>query len=303
MDTREWLDKATIGVTDPDQARQVRAELMAHVSALVDELTAEGYSPADAAVEALRRMGDAEAVGRAVVESMRAPDLPRRWAGIVGAVLFALSGMLAVLGAFTASSYADARIVNELFWAGMALAVAGAGLLIWSVTPATEQGVFAGIWKSLRRHGATLGIWAVLGILSELAPERFAVRSLATYYAWPWEVVGWVALFVAVVAIVLRMESLAGSLALLAAAAWTWVVGGVVAGQIALALWPNPPAAFAAIYDPASQQWARLFSVWWTVEWIAMLATGGTVVVLLTWGVRFAVLGIRYWARKDSVAE
>lgn len=60
MDRLEWLEHITEGITSNSRARQVRRELNAHVSAIVDDLVRQGWPPAAAEVEAIHRMGDAD---------------------------------------------------------------------------------------------------------------------------------------------------------------------------------------------------------------------------------------------------
>jgi hypothetical protein len=303
LDRRSWLDAAVAGIRDRARAREVVEEIDGHLSAIVKELLAAGRTPADAEAEAMRRMGDPERLGRSMAEVVRTAGRPRRRAVAVGAALFPSSGVLAVGLGFVTARYGDAPtwIGAVLVWAMAASAVAGVSLLLGSVT--FGHGAFAGTRPWLRRHRGTLGLWALLGLVFELAPGRFAVPALAGFAAWPWQAVGWVSLFAAVMVIVLRTGDLPEALAVLAVAVWTWALAGVIVGSIMARVAPVPPAAFAAVYGPEPRTWLMFFTPWWRVQWVGPVALAGTFAVLFTRAARFALRGVGHGARKCVAAE
>lgn len=64
MDWREYLDRATQGITDPQLATQVRDELLSHLTLLFNDLKHEGWQDEAAYGEAVKRMGNVNHVRR-----------------------------------------------------------------------------------------------------------------------------------------------------------------------------------------------------------------------------------------------
>lgn len=157
MDRLEWLEQVTSGITSNTRAREVRAELSLHISAVSAELVGQGLDAQAAEAGALRRMGEVEDLRERFRPDWQ-PGLSRRRVRLLVA-----GGLLAAFGTYVTlySPYlANAEVV---------LLAIGALLIGASLLP-SDSGRSPGmaLVGALRRNRWVVVTWAILGLIAGL---------------------------------------------------------------------------------------------------------------------------------------
>jgi hypothetical protein len=283
LDRREWLDKATAGIQDPEQARAVREELDAHLSALVADLEAAGRRPAEAEAEALSRMGDVREVSRTLAGAVLPRRTPlQRGVLIASASLLILAPVALLWGSMRVGSI-DA-VVGRLVVA--ALACAGVAMA-WAAGTGGRQPAWTSLGAWLTVHRGALWAWSAFGLLSALGPLRYLVPAIWDMPDWPWwNLPYFAAVVVPVVLAVRRSPDVLDSLAMLAVGLWPFTLVAVGAGVAALSLHPGTPSAFAAAGYSMAGEWALFLSARWQMDAAISMAGFGFLATLLVWGAR-----------------
>lgn len=244
MDRLEWLEHATGDIASNPQAREVRRELNAHVSAIVEDLVAQGWQAPDAEAEALRHMGDVGELTGSLAASCQ-PTLSPREARQVGlGAILAAAAMVGTMTVITPNSLAGAYSGNAAL---MLPFVAGVGLVGAALLPADAwQHPPKFLKHALSRHRVVGAAWAALGLVVGLQPLALHAAATGSPLYLPWYVWKDVAAPLLAVVGVLTLPSLVArsvrrTVGALATALAAFTVVATTSAFSTWRLWPVPP--------------------------------------------------------------
>lgn len=183
MDRFEWLEYATADIALNTQAREVRQELNAHLSAIVDDLLREGQSPAEAEAEAVHRMGEARHL-RDDLASACQSRLSRQESRRVG-----LGGILATGGVTSILLVTQPHLMVPAVDAAFIVPLLVGAYLIGSVLyQKTRQHPNASVGRRLKTHALVAVVWALFGLVVGLQPLALHAAATGSPFPLPWYV-------------------------------------------------------------------------------------------------------------------
>ena len=267
MDQLEWLEHVTEDITSNARAREVRRELNAHISAIVDDLVRQGWPLAEAETEAINRMGNAGDLTDALASACQPTLSSREARRVVLGGIMAAAGVASTLIVITPNSVAGSHAVDAAlilpFLVGAYLI--GSGLL----RVEARKHPFASLRRALRTHGVVGVSWAALGLVVGLQPLALHAAATGSPFSLPWYVWRDVAAPLLGVAALLTLPSLVARSVRHAVGTVGAALGAFTVAATALAfttwhLWPVAPPLGTGP-NPRWEWWTYAFP-WYTLN-------------------------------------